>query len=104
MVFQRRGVFQGEPVLFEGAPIPSVEQFRYLGVTFTPAMDMVQAAGQCAGSLMAGWREVLLEAKARGEYGMPHVLLHLAQMYVSTQGSEWMSSLGARCAAQGWSL
>jgi Reverse transcriptase (RNA-dependent DNA polymerase) len=82
LVFQRRGEAEGQPVLFEGAPIPFVQQFRYLGVTFTSALNMVHAAEQCVASLFAGWREVLLTAKSRGLHGMPHVLLHLAQMYV----------------------
>ena len=82
LVFQRRGEAEGQPVLFEGAPIPFVQQFRYLGVTFTSALNMVHAAEQSVASLFAGWREVLLAAKTRGLHGMPHVLRHLAQMYV----------------------
>lgn len=74
------------PILFEGEPIPNVTEFRYLGMVFTPSLDMVHAAGQCVGSIMGGWREVLIESRARGVGGMPHVLLHLAQMYVLPKG------------------
>jgi hypothetical protein len=31
LVFQRRGEAEGQPMLFDGAPIPFVQQFRYLG-------------------------------------------------------------------------
>ncbi len=44
------------------------------------ALNMVHAAEQCVASLFAAWREVLLTAKSQGLHGMPHVLLHLAQM------------------------
>jgi hypothetical protein len=82
LVFQRRGEAGGLPVFFEGAPVPYVQQFRYLGVMFTSALNMVHAAEQSVASLFAGWREVLLTAKTQGLHGMPHVMLHLAQMYV----------------------
>jgi hypothetical protein len=54
LVFQRRGEAEGQPVLFEDAPILFVQQFRYLGVTFTSALNMVHVAEQTAASLFAG--------------------------------------------------
>jgi hypothetical protein len=74
--------YEGPPVLYHGAPIPNVEEFKYLGTVFTRSLNMGHAASQCVGSLMKAWRVVVWDAKSRGIAGMPHVMLRLLQTYV----------------------
>jgi hypothetical protein len=52
-------------MLFDGAPIPFVQQFRYLGVTCTSALNMVHVAEQCVASLFAGCCSLLRHGDCR---------------------------------------
>ena len=78
-------VFQSRPyptLRYKGALIEQVESFTYLGMVFTSALQLKQAAERWGGSMFAALRNTKAAAKEKCVDNMPHAMLSLFQTFV----------------------
>lgn len=67
---------------YKGLALPQVEEFRYLGMTFSAHLDLAKAAKLWGPAMFAARSKTIAAAREMGVQNMPHAMLHLFQSFV----------------------
>jgi hypothetical protein len=70
-------------LLYQGAPLPVVQEFKYLGMWIDRDMSMPLAIRRARGGMMAAWRDMVPIILNAGVRNLPHAMAVLVKTYVT---------------------